>query len=485
MSADEESKASGAVEEPPPEEHRQQTEHVLRLGKKRLAYQATAGTLFLKDAKGKPTASVFHVAYVKQGEQDASSRPITFAFNGGPGSSAVWLQLGTFGPRRVDFPDAVAPPPPPYALVDNAQTLLDVTDLVFIDPVGTGFSRALGETEDKAFHSVKEDVRSVADFIRLYLTREGRWNSPRFLAGESYGTTRAAGLAAQLADQGMAPNGIVLLSAALDFQSLMFEAGNDLPHILTLPSYAAAAHYHGVLGKKAPKLLPLLAEAREFAIGPYATALLRGSRVGAAERKRVIEGLARFTGLSERWIDRAHLRLDLGRVCREVLRDRGLSMGRLDSRYTAVEGDGVGDSMGDDPAFTGPLGPYASAMNHYLRHELGYVEDRRYEIISLAVNESWSWPVEGRMGYVNTTADLRRVMLSHPHLKVFFGNGYYDLATPFLNSEHTASHLGGEAHIRANISEAYYEAGHMMYLHPPSRLKLSADLHAFYASALG
>jgi len=473
-----------ASDEPKPEERRVETEHELRLGKKRLRYQATAGTLFLKDAKDAPRASVFHVAYIKQGVKDASKRPITFAFNGGPGSSAVWLQLGTFGPRRVDFPDAVAPPPPPYALVDNAETLLDVTDLVFIDPVGTGFSRALGDTEDKAFHTVKEDVRSVADFISLYLTREGRWNSPRFLAGESYGTTRAAALSAQLADQGIATNGIVLLSAALEFQSLMFEVGNDLPHVLTLPSYAAAAHYHGALGKKPPKLQTLLKDAREFAMGPYATALMRGSRIGASERKEVVQGLSRFTGLSERWIDRAHLRLELSRVCREVLRDRGLSMGRLDSRYTAVEGDGVGEHMVNDPAFTGPFGPYASAMNHYLRQELGYHEDRRYEIINMAVNESWTWPVEGRMGYVNTTADLRRVMLSHPHLKVFFGNGYYDLATPFLNSEHTASHLGGEDHIRANITEAYYEAGHMMYLHPPSRRKLAKDLHHFYESAL-
>lgn len=467
-----------------PEERSVTAQRTVTIGDAELAYTATAATLHLKDGDGKARASIFHVAYTRD-DADPAERPITFAFNGGPGSAAVWLQLGTFGPRRVELPDAAVPAPPPHRIVDNEHSILDRTDLVFIDPVGTGFSRSVGEGEDADYHSLEGDLSSVVDFIRAYLGRSGRWASPRFLAGESYGTTRAAGLAGALQREGIVLNGIALISPVLNFQTIFFETGNDLPYVLYLPTYAAAAWYHRAVEDRPAELGPFLEEARQWAMDVYGPALMRGAGLAADARAEVVRDLARFTGLSPTYLERANLRVSIGRFARELLRDRGQTIGRMDSRYLGYASDGVGEALTQDPSLDGPYGPYATAINDYLRRELGYETDDKYEIISFKVNESWKFDVDKRFGFPNTAETLRLAMLQNPHLRVFFANGYYDMATPFFASEHTARHLGAEPHLQANITEAWYEGGHMMYLHPPSLAKLREDLVAFYDDALG
>lgn len=464
---------------PIPEEQSVAKQRTVSIGGADVAYTATAATLHLMDADGKARASVFHVAYTLDGA-DPATRPITFAFNGGPGSAAVWLQLGAFGPRRVVLPDAAVPAPPPHEIVDNEFSILDKTDLVFIDPVGTGFSRVVGEGQEADYHSLEGDLTSVVDFIRSYLGRNGRWASPRFLAGESYGTTRAAGLAGELQKEGIVLNGIVLISPVLNFQTIFFETGNDLPYVLYLPTYAAAAWYHDALPDRPAELAPFLEEARQWALDVYGPALMRGAGLEAEARADIVRGLARFTGLSPTYLERADLRVSIGRFARELLRSRGQTVGRMDSRYLGYASDGVGEELTQDPSLDGPYGPYATAINDYLRRELGFETKDKYEVISFKVNQAWKFDVDKRVGFPNTASTLRAAMLANPHLGVFFANGYYDMATPFFASEHTARHLGSEAHLRANITEAWYEAGHMMYLHPGSLAQLRSDLVAFY-----
>lgn len=469
---------------PPPVERSAVTHHEVSIGGQAVAYRATAGTLFLRGDDDEPTAEVFYVAYERE-DAEPSDRPITFAFNGGPGSSAVWLQLGALGPRRADVPDAAPSPPPPHHLVDNAESILDVTDLVFVDPVGTGYSRPLGETKGDAFHGVKEDVTSVGEFVRRYLSRHARWNSPRFLAGESYGTTRAASLAAHLSREGLMVNGLVLISPALMFQTIVFETGNDLPHLLYLPSFAVTSAFHGALESKPKDLGPFLAEVETFALEEYAPALLAGASLPDERRRAIATRLAGWTGLSEDVWLRYDLRVDLARYCRELLRADGRIVGRLDSRFTGILAHANDDPLENDPALHYPFGAYAALINDYLRRELRYEEERRYEVLSFAVNEGWKWHDEKRFGFINAAADLRRAMVENPHLRVFFGSGLYDMATPYFASMHTARHLGRESQIQGNIHEAFYESGHMMYLHEPSRKKLRADLVSFYGDATG
>ncbi|HJL14320.1 MAG TPA: hypothetical protein RMH99_01620 [Sandaracinaceae bacterium LLY-WYZ-13_1] len=480
------SKDGGDPKKPPPEERRSVTRHAVEIGGERVEYTATAGTLFLRDDEDEPRASVFYVAYTRDGV-DPATRPITFAFNGGPGSSAVWLQLGALGPRRADVPDAEPSPPPPHRLVDNEQSILDVTDLVFVDPVGTGYSRPLGETKAKEFHGVEEDVKSVGEFVRRFMSRHSRWNSPRFLAGESYGATRAAALSAHLAAEGLMVNGVVLLSPALTFQTLVFETGNDLPHVLYLPGFAVTAAYHGALEDEPSDLPSFLDEVERFALEEYAPALLAGASLPEDRRQQMASKLAAYTGIDAALWLRYDLRIDLARFCRELLRDSDEVVGRLDARFRGILAH-VNDDPGEhDPSLHYPYGPYAALINDYLRRELGYEEERKYEVISFQVNEAWQWrraekPSEP-FGYINVAPELRRAMVQNPHLLVFFANGLYDLATPYFASMHTARHLGREPQIRRNVHEAFYEAGHMMYLHEPSRQKLRADLLRFYGEA--
>ena len=465
---------------PPPEEKRSITTHEVTLDGKRIRYVATASTSFLRAPDDdEPRASVFTVSYVLEGGDE--KRPITFCFNGGPGSSSVWLHLGMLGPRRAAFPDPEHPPPPPYRLEDNDASILDVSDLVFVDPIGTGYSRTLGEGKSEDYHGVQGDLESMADFVRLWVTRNRRWNSPKVLLGESYGGTRVAALAPMLQDAGMTLNAVVLISPALDFAALDFSPGHDLPYALYLPSYAAVASYHRVLSPAPKDLTAFLAEAREFSISEYLPALMRGASITESHKARMVKELARFTGLEPEWLSRSELRIDGARFCKELLRKRGHTVGRLDARFVGLDPDAQSSEMQRDPSYTAPYGPYAALMNDYVRRELGFEDDRAYEILSLKINEAWKWQLpKGRaFGYPNVVADLRRAMLDNPHLRVFFGSGLYDLATPFFASEHAAQHLGAEAHVRANVTESIYQAGHMMYLHAPSRAQLRKELASF------
>jgi carboxypeptidase C (cathepsin A) len=466
------------------------TKRTVSIGGKPLAYTATAGTLILKDDKGEQRASIFYVAYTrdggKDGVKDRGQRPVTFTFNGGPGSSSVWLHLGTFGPRRVAFADAQMPAPAPYGFVDNAWSILDVTDLVFIDPVGTGFSKPLGEAKLEDFTGVKEDVKAVGDFVRLWTTRNDRWQAPKFLAGESYGTTRAAALVNHLQNnEGMTFNGVILVSSILNFQTARFDTGNDLPYVTFLPTYAATAWYHGAVPKQGA-LEPYLAEVRAFAAGEYAQALMKGSKLGVAEADAVAAKVAHYTGLSKEFVLRANLRVDIFRFTKELLRAQRRTVGRLDSRYQGIDEDAAGERFDHDPSMTAIMGPYTAALYDYARAELKVTDERKYEILSGAVNRQWKWGAEGfgGGGYVNVAEDLRAAMSRNPHLKVLVANGYYDLATPFFATEYTFDHLGLEPALHGNVTLAYYPAGHMMYVHGPSLERLKADVAAFIQAAI-
>lgn len=478
FAADEEDKAPA---KPLPEERQVSTRNNVRIGDASVDYTATAGTLHIAGEDGEPAAAMFYMAYTRAGVGNTDRRPVMFTFNGGPGSSSVWLHLGTFGPRRVAFPDAEHPPAAPYALEDNTHSLLDVTDLVFIDPVGTGYSTALGEAEDDDFHSVEQDVESVGEFIRLWTARNGRWNSPKLVAGESYGSTRAAALAEHLQDKGIFVNGVVLVSSILNFQTARFETGNDLPYITFLPTYAATAWYHDALPERAAELEPWLDEVRDFAAGDYASALMKGSALPADEEAAIARRLAAYTGLSVDYLRETNLRPSIFRFTKELLRDRRRTVGRLDSRYLGMDADSAGERFEHDPSMTAIMGPYTAALNHYVRSELGYEEDREYQVLSFAVNQGWDWDTD-RAGYLNVAENLRQAMAADPHLEVFVANGYYDLATPFFATEYTMDHLGLEPELRDNITMAYYPAGHMMYVHPGSLQQLKADLAAFIRS---
>ncbi|MCB9541826.1 MAG: peptidase S10 [Myxococcales bacterium] len=448
------------------------------------AYTATAGTLNLRDESGAVSARLFYVAFTLDGVRDPSTRPLTFAFNGGPGSSSVWLQLGALGPRRVDMPDTAVPHPPPYRLVDNAFGLLDQTDLVFIDPVDTGFSRPHATDKRDAFYTIAGDVDAVAEFIWRYLSRHHRWNSPRFLAGESYGTTRAAALARVLQDRGIVLNGLVLLSLALNFQTFVFDVGNELPYIFFLPSYAATAWYHDRLPDKPPDLGAFLAEVRDFAIEEYAPALFRGAALDPDRRDAIAARIARYTGLDKADVLRLDLRVEYLRFAKTVLDRPGYTVGRLDSRYVGPDLDPDARRQQRDPSYDAPLGPFSALINDYLRRVLCYEADEGYEVLSMRVNEAWDWSDKRRMGPPNVGEDLRHALIANPHLRVVILSGLFDLATPFFAAEYTADHLGVEPALRAQIEIKEYAAGHMMYFHPPSLAAMRRDLVAFYRASV-
>ena len=464
------------------------SKHRLTLAGQEIAYTATCGTIVLKEetlkkgekegeAEGeKARASIFFIAYTRD-DGDEADRPVTFSFNGGPGSSSVWLHLGLLGPKRVEMGDAGKVLPPPYRLVDNAFSLLDQTDLVFIDPVSTGYSRALPGEKPKEFHDFKKDIESVGDFIRLYCTRYLRWSSPKYLIGESYGTTRAAGLSGYLQERhGLYLNGIMLVSAVLNFQTIEFEKGNDLPYMLYLPSYAATAWYHqrmaGYMEKRS--LAEVLEEAESFALGEYNTALVKGDSLTTDERARLVRKLARYTGLSEAYLDRLNLRPEIMRFTKELLRDQRRTVGRLDSRFTGIDRDAAGERIEHDPSMSAIMGPYTAAFNQYVRAELGYQSDLPYEVLK-DLGEDWTF-AQHHNRYVDVAETLRQAISMNPALRVFVANGYFDLATPYFATQYTFNHLALEPALRGNIRMGYYEAGHMMYVHMPSLEKLKADL---------
>lgn len=470
------------------------TRHTVQIGDNLVHYTATAGTMILKaedkETGEKPRAAVFFVAYTRDRDAGVSEadhvarRPITFSFNGGPGSSSVWLHLGVLGPRRVQSADNDEALPPPYRLVDNDYSLLDKTDLVFIDPVTTGFSRAVPGEDDREFHSFEKDIESVGDFIRLYTSRYQRWASPKFLAGESYGTTRSAGLAGYLQERhGMHLNGIMLISSVLNFQTLLFNPGNDLPYILFLPTYVATAWYHGRLDEELQQdLQQTLAEVREFALGDYASALMRGAGLPTEEKTAMAERLARYTGLSQTYIEQTNLRINIHRFVKELLRDQRQTVGRLDSRFKGVDRDAAGETNEYDPSLALITGPYTATLNDYVRRELNFESDLPYEILTGRVHP-WSYSSHENK-YVNVADTLRKAMNINPFLRVFVGNGYYDLATPFLATEYTFDHLFLEPADQERVTMTYYEAGHMMYIHDPALAQLKADLATFVDSAI-
>jgi carboxypeptidase C (cathepsin A) len=455
------------------------TEHVITVAGQELAYVAIAGRLAMKDEAGKAKASIFFIAYLKQGTTEAARRPLTFSFNGGPGSSSLWLHLGLLGPRRVLSGDAEQIMPPPYRLADNEHTLLAASDLVFIDPVSTGYSRAAQGEEAKQFHGLEKDMESVGEFIRLVVTRYKRWLSPKFLIGESYGTTRAAALAGHLQERhGLYLNGIMLVSSVLDFGTILFNPGHDLPHLLYLPSFAATAWYHGKSDAAYWDDLPgLLREVETFALGEYALALLQGAALGPEERTRIVERLAAFTGLTPLYIEQTNLRIEIMRFCKELLREQRRTVGRLDSRFQGIDRDAAGEQPERDPSYSAILGPYAGAFNAYIREELGFASDLPYEVLT-SLYETWDYS-KHQNKFVNVAESLRTATAQNPHLQVHVANGYFDLATPYFATEYTFNHLELDPTLRGNIQMTYYEAGHMMYVHEPSLARLGHDLAAF------
>jgi len=449
-------------------------------------YTARAGETYLLDEDGKPKASIFSFAYTKTVPGDPTRRPVMFIWNGGPGSASLWLHMGTFGPQRVAVPsDAQDAGAPPYPLVDNPLTLLDVTDLVFIDPVGTGFSRPLGEHEGSEFWGLSEDAASVAEFIQQWITENGRWNSPKFLAGESFGTTRAAAVADLLEGRkSISLNGIVMISQALDYTGSTPVDDNLVSYITYLPTMAATAFYHGKVSPEEGDLEAFLEQAREFAAVELAPALIKGSTLDEQDRARIRDRLAYFTGLDPAYIERADLRVTGTRFVKELLRDQGLTVGRLDSRYTRDDIDDTADSPESDAASDAISSAFAATLNHYMRDQLEVTMDRPYKP-SGRLGRDWNWrPVpEGSYWeptYVNVARRLSNALRRNSALRVLVASGYYDFATPFYDAEYT---FGRHGILADRVEYTFYEAGHMMYVHEPSLEQFMADVRRFIVEA--
>jgi carboxypeptidase C (cathepsin A) len=452
------------------------TQHTGTFHGQRVAYTATVAETILENEKHEREAAIWSTAYVKDGVEDPATRPVTFLWNGGPGSASLWLHMGAFGPKRVDVPsDARDDGGPPYGLLDNPGTFLDVSDIVFIDPVGTGFSHSLEKSEGKDYWGVRQDARSVARFIRQWISKGNRWNSPKFIGGESYGTTRSAAVVHELEGSfdDVAINGILLISTILDFSLDSNETGNELGYVAMLPTMAATAHYHGKAGK-GQALAAFVQQARVFALNDYAHALLQGNMLSAEERTAVRAQLARFTGLSETYLELANLRVRPDRFQKELLRDRGLTVGRLDSRYTGEDLDAAGESPDDDPSFYGIDGAYATALNAYLRGALGVDLPDSYKVIG-GLGGPWDWKL-GDPFYFNVAPYVGEAMRQNSGLRVFVASGYYDMATPFFGAEYSLNRSGV---VPARLEFTYYEAGHMMYVNHEALAKLQQDVHEF------
>lgn len=453
------------------------TRHEVVIDGVSVAYDAMAGKLEVAvDAPDKPKAKLFYVAYVRA-DVDSATRPIAFCFNGGPGSSSIWLHMGCLGPRRVKA-DIGALPPPGAAAEDNPLSVLDCTDLVFVDPVGTGFSRP-SDGKGTDYHSVQGDAEAMAEFIRRFTTKYDRWTSPKYLIGESYGTTRAAVVAKLVQERhGVYLTGLVLVSLALKFQTLAFDPGNDLPYVLYVGGYAATAILHGALSPEDPA--SFVAEAERWAYEVYAPALLRGARLSASERAEIARGLSSRIGLSQAFVERCNLRVALGRYCRELLRERGLTVGRLDARFTGTAPDAAGENLEHDPSMSALQGAYTSALHRELRARLGVKDEEAYEVLNIKVNMAWAWGRDNQ--YLDVTADLGHALAINDHLRVFVASGVYDLATPPAASDYTIDHLllGLPAWRREHVVHCKYPAGHMMYAHEPSYAALRRDLERFF-----
>ena len=480
-------RAPEATPAPGPRGERVTTQHAATIGGQRIDYDATVGDILLRNDSDQVIAQVYYTAYTRRGVQDLSRRPITFAYNGGPGSSSVWLHMGALGPRRVSVPDTTHAPPPPYQLVDNQYSPLDKTDLVFIDPVGTGYSVPTGRGKGSDFWGVDQDARSLAQFVSRFLSENGRWNSPRYLLGESYGTTRSAALGALLQSRwNIDLNGIMLLSAVLDFQTITFDAGNDMPYLLYLPSYAAVAWYHNALASRPAQLRPLLQEVERFAMTDYAQALLAGGTLAEADRAKMVDRLAQYTGLSKDYLEKADLRVDAAEFEKELLREHGAVVGRLDARFTGATGDLLAQRAPYDPQSSDISSAYTSALNQYLHEELNFGKDKMYTI-SGSVNP-WDWrhgPQRGWPGHTNVAVDLAEAIQQNPRLHVQLNSGLFDLATPYFAAEWTMDHLGLTPEQRKQIEEVEYDAGHMVYVHEASLAKFKQSIASFIDRTAG
>ncbi|WP_432890069.1 S10 family peptidase [Kribbella sp. CA-245084] len=479
---DHDDKAEDAGDTKEPTDNLVTTTHTISGPGWEVEYEAITGTMVINEelvedekfAGHKPKAEVFVTSYVAKGGD--GDRPVVFAFNGGPGSSSVWLHLGLFGPRRVLAGDVDDPRTAPYGIADNAETLLRFADLVFIDPMTTGYTRAVVGGKPAEYHGYTRDRDLVGEVIRIWLGRHQRWLSPKFLAGESYGTTRAASLAGQLVTRhGIALNGIILISAVLDFGTIRFTRGNDLPYVHFLPTYAATAAYHR--GLNTAEVEERIERARTYAAETYAPALAKGSRLSADERAELADGLSELTGLDPGYIERARFRIEHKHFFAELLRDRGLDTGRLDTRFTSVPANLNNEEQETDPSHMFIFLPYTAAFNHYVRAELGFHSDLEYEILTDRV-QPWSYQeFEGRA--VTITDELSAALRAQPDLRVYVGFGYYDAATPFSASEYVLDHLDVPSAITDKIVRKYYPAGHMTYVHEESRVAQSADIASF------
>ncbi|GAA0854844.1 S10 family peptidase [Aliiglaciecola litoralis] len=469
---------------PIPEAKMSVTKHKGKFNGRTLSYQVSAGDSHILDKDGKPKASIFHTAYTRTDDKKGSKRPLLFIFNGGPGSSSVWLHMGVFGPKRVVLPsDAERVGAAPFTLANNPLSLIDIADMVFIDPVGTGYSTPLGEYDGSAFWGVKEDAQILSEFIRLYITQNKRWNSPKYLAGESYGTTRAGAMVKELQEGwgSIDLNGIMLISSIIDFQTGDFTDGNDLPYITFLPTYAATSWYHNALPDRSqwPDLDAFIKSAREFALNEYATVLLKGALASQAEVDNVITKLHQFTGLKKQYIRQSNLRIDEFLFMKEVLRDKGKVVGRLDSRYLGEDANVVTSRFEADPSSYAIDGAYTAAIQDYFAKDIDVIRDQPYHILSGEVFSKWNW-VYGNsarsQGFINVTPFIAKGMRQNKDFRVFVANGYYDLATPFFATEHSMNHHGIDLD---RVTMKYYEAGHMMYIHQPSLEALVKDMREF------
>ncbi len=498
------------------------TEHTLTVGGKTIKYRATAGYMVMRDwsekkkkegedeEKGpsapgakesdkskdkdkdkdkdepKQKAKVFYVAYTRtDAGNDPSKRPITFSFNGGPGSASVWLHMGALGPRRTELTERGEAPLAPYHLVDNEATWLDSTDLVFIDPVSTGYSRSAAGEDPKQFHGFKEDLASVGDFIRLYTSRNTRWSSPKFIIGESYGTTRAAGLSDYLQERyGFYVNGIILVSSILDFSTARFAPGNDRPYPLFLPTYTAAAWYHKKLPQdlQSKPLADVLKESENFASNQYLLALMRGDQLDDNQRKELANNLARFTGLPADMIAQSNFRIPARRFFFDLLKDKNRSIGRYDARFTGIRYEPGTEEYDFDPSYEAVLGPYCATLNDYVRRELKFESDLPYEMI--ADVRPWNYANVAQNQYLDVAEDLKKAMSRNPYLKLWVCCGYYDLATPYFAAENVLHGMQLDPSIRDNLKITFYEAGHMVYINHPSLLQFRKDADAFMQDAL-
>lgn len=480
---------------PPVEKAPSVTKHTVVIDGKAVAYTATVGEMMINKPNEEPGAFVFYVAYTRDDARDKSTRPLTFAYNGGPGSSSVWLHLGGLGPRRVAMDDEGISGAPPYGLADNPFSIIDITDLVMIDPVSTGYSRPLPGENKSQFHGLQEDAEAVGEFIRLYVTKNERWASPKFLLGESYGTTRSAALSGVLQGRthGMFLNGIILVSSVLDFATIRFAPGDPRPYVLFLPHYTATAWYHKKLPAdlQSKPLAEVLDAARAFALDEYLPALLKGNRLSPASYEDVARKTAAFSGLRLEYVKQSNLKVPHSRFVKELMRDEFRSVGRLDSRILGRDAEAAGDGVDFDPSSAALMGSFSTRLNHYLRTELKYEKDIPYAVYGDVQPWNFSMPSPdaraffrgGMTGMPDVTDILRRAMAENPHLRVFCANGYYDGATPFFGTEYTFSQIGFHGEFKDRVEMGYYEAGHMMYIHKPSIVQFKKDIAGFIAKA--